>query len=257
MGNHEPQRAPVVGGQGLTAVAVGQERTLGEEVLERQIRGVATDAVNRHPAGLPGDRDTRQHLAGRKAAPLVVQRRETGDAVEVGPDLGPRQRLQLAPRERRLLVDGAEDAQRPALEVDRGGRSVGENGPLVRHVLAGRDALGLGSGRVVHGRASLPRHLLQHLSHRFAILVALEDEQHGVVARQGPHHALDTALVDGHRERVRAPARRLENQAGTRRSRSSSGTARRRGAARGDRSPKPPRRSAERRSGNRRCGPGA
>src|SRR5207244_276443 len=73
-------------------------------------------------------------------------------AVNVGPDFDPRQVEEFLPRPRKLSVDRAEAPKGPRLQVGARCLSIGEDGPLLREDLAGRQALS--SHRLFHAICS-------------------------------------------------------------------------------------------------------
>ena len=74
------------------------------------------------------------------ALELRVEAAPAGDAVDVGRHLGRRQRLQLVEAERERLLDLAGHLERPGGEVDVRHLARVEHRPLLREVLAGRQA---------------------------------------------------------------------------------------------------------------------
>ncbi len=86
----------------------------------------------------------RGELAPVDAAEAGVEAAPARHAVDVGRDVGRRQRAELLVVERDLLLDEAEDAQAPRRDVDARDVAGVKDGPLLREVLAGRQA-----GRVV------------------------------------------------------------------------------------------------------------
>src|SRR6185295_7086174 len=153
MGDDQAQRPAVVAGEVPAVPGVDEERSSREEVLERQVGRVAAVAVDHHVRGVRKHARLREKIAGREALPKVVEGREAGHAVKIGGDACPRQRLELEPAELDLLFDPPEEAQAPVGGLGVRHRAVGQDRPLVRHVLAGRHAIVAGVGDVVQSRS--------------------------------------------------------------------------------------------------------
>ena len=69
---------------------------------------------------------------------LVIHPAPGGDAVDVALHRRGRERPEVLPGELDLLVYGAEDAQPPGGRVDAWSAPIGEHGPVVHDLLAGR-----------------------------------------------------------------------------------------------------------------------
>jgi hypothetical protein len=119
----------------------GEDRVLGREVHEREVRRVAV---------VGGEEDVRrlclrhgrvEEVADEHAAPVVVVARPGGDAVDVGPELGLGEREEGVPRQRETVLDEARDVEPPCGEADGGFGAEVEDGPVRDDVLAGRQPL--------------------------------------------------------------------------------------------------------------------
>ena len=162
VGMNEPDGPAVLRGQRLAVGLVDDERVLVLERRERHVRREARLGV--------GDREVRgrlrpaelRELAPVHALELRVEAAPAGDAVDVGRHLGRRERLQLVEAQRERLLDLAGHLERPGGEVDVRHLARVEHRPLLREVLAGRQA-----GRVEPRLADLVLCFRSEEGHRF------------------------------------------------------------------------------------------
>src|SRR5579872_1967787 len=161
-GDEEARGPAVLGGQRRAVGLVDDQGVLVLDRGERDVRGEALLGVRDREAGARLGPGELRELAPADALELRVEPAPAGDAVDVGRDLGRGQRGQLLVAEAERLLDLAGHLQRPGREVDVRDVAGVEHGPLVREVLAGREA-----GWVEAGRADLVLRLAPEHGHRF------------------------------------------------------------------------------------------
>ena len=131
-------------------MAIGEESSLREEVLERQVRRVATSTVDHDMGSFRPDLGSPKHLTCRESAPGVVERRKTGHAMKVRHDLDAWKSLQFGPAQLSSPLYFAEDPELEGLEIVLGRLSIGQHRPFVGLVLARGYSLLAAAIAVVH-----------------------------------------------------------------------------------------------------------